>query len=315
RLSTEAGSGDPSRQRLMLTLGATRLPMDANSLGGGSIAGVMRFRDEDLPAMRERARALALGVATAYNEQQKLGVDGSGNPGKPMFALSASPAADCALSCVLPSGSALATGYAMSAELAASNKGDLSVASFAPDPEAPGSRQAVTLRFNASANAFEVTDKVTGAPTGVALSYTPGQPIRYDGHAITLQGTPGDGDRISVVPTADHAADNRNARAMLALADQKHVQVPGVAGGSSFGDAYAAMLADVGTRARSAQASESVSLRLLDDAKSAQAANSGVNLDEEAARLMQHQQMYQAAAKVIQAAQSMFDTLLQATSR
>ena len=36
---------------------------------------------------------------------------------------------------------------------------------------------------------------------------------------------------------------------------------------------------------------------------------------EEAARLMQYQQMYQAAAKVIQAAQSMFDTLLAATSR
>ncbi|MCL4183812.1 MAG: hypothetical protein KJ011_10245, partial [Burkholderiaceae bacterium] len=64
-----------------------------------------------------------------------------------------------------------------------------------------------------------------------------------------------------------------------------------------------------------AQASESVSTRLLGDAQAAQAQLSGVNLDEEAARLMQYQQMYQAAAKVIQAAQSMFDTLLAATGR
>jgi flagellar hook-associated protein 1 FlgK len=41
----------------------------------------------------------------------------------------------------------------------------------------------------------------------------------------------------------------------------------------------------------------------------------GVNLDEEAARLIQSQQAYQASAKVLQVAQSIFDTLLQTTGR
>ena len=41
----------------------------------------------------------------------------------------------------------------------------------------------------------------------------------------------------------------------------------------------------------------------------------GVNLDEEAARLLQYQQSYQAAAKILQVAQSVFDALLDATSR
>ena len=36
-----------------------------------------------------------------------------------------------------------------------------------------------------------------------------------------------------------------------------------------------------------------------------------VALDEEAARLIQYQQSYQAAAKVLQVAQQIFDTLLQ----
>ncbi len=36
-----------------------------------------------------------------------------------------------------------------------------------------------------------------------------------------------------------------------------------------------------------------------------------MNLDEEAARLIQFQQAYQAAAKMLQVAQSVFDTLLQ----
>ncbi|MFN9708077.1 MAG: flagellar basal body rod C-terminal domain-containing protein, partial [Burkholderiales bacterium] len=37
----------------------------------------------------------------------------------------------------------------------------------------------------------------------------------------------------------------------------------------------------------------------------------GVNLDEEAARLIQFQQSYQASAKVLQIAQSLMDTILQ----
>ena len=42
--------------------------------------------------------------------------------------------------------------------------------------------------------------------------------------------------------------------------------------------------------------------------------NAGVNLDEEAARLIQYQQAYQAAAKVMQIAQKAMETLLATTS-
>ena len=47
-------------------------------------------------------------------------------------------------------------------------------------------------------------------------------------------------------------------------------------------------------------------------AESLRSSTSGVNLDEEAARLIQYQQSYQAAAKILQVAQSVFDTLLDA---
>ena len=46
-------------------------------------------------------------------------------------------------------------------------------------------------------------------------------------------------------------------------------------------------------------------------AENARSSQSGVNLDEEAARLLQYQQAYEAAAKYLQVAQSTFDTLLQ----
>ena len=44
--------------------------------------------------------------------------------------------------------------------------------------------------------------------------------------------------------------------------------------------------------------------------ENARAEVSGVNLDEEAARLLQFQQSYQAAAKFLQVAQSAFDTMI-----
>ena len=42
---------------------------------------------------------------------------------------------------------------------------------------------------------------------------------------------------------------------------------------------------------------------------------SGVNLDEEAAKLIQYQQAYQASAKMIQIAQNIFDSLIQGLGR
>jgi flagellar hook-associated protein 1 FlgK len=42
---------------------------------------------------------------------------------------------------------------------------------------------------------------------------------------------------------------------------------------------------------------------------------SGVNLDEEAAKLLQVQQAYQASAKMLQVAQGIFDSVVQAVGR
>jgi flagellar hook-associated protein 1 FlgK len=81
--------------------------------------------------------------------------------------------------------------------------------------------------------------------------------------------------------------------------------------GVSITDAYANALADVGVRVQSANTTAKMSASAAADASSANAESTGVNLDEEAARLIQFQQSYQAAAKMLQVAQSVFDTLLQ----
>jgi flagellar hook-associated protein 1 FlgK len=69
-------------------------------------------------------------------------------------------------------------------------------------------------------------------------------------------------------------------------------------------------LAAVGVSVQSAGYAATQSAAIAADAKSAVAEKAGVNLDEEAARLIQYQQSYQAAAKILQIAQSVFDSLL-----
>jgi flagellar hook-associated protein 1 FlgK len=57
-----------------------------------------------------------------------------------------------------------------------------------------------------------------------------------------------------------------------------------------------------------------MSASISDTAAAAVSSGSGVNLDEEAARLIQFQQSYQAAARMLQVAQALFDTLLRVAS-
>jgi len=67
-------------------------------------------------------------------------------------------------------------------------------------------------------------------------------------------------------------------------------------------------------RVQGARASADISASVASQAEQVRSSHAGVNLDEEAARLIQYQQSYQAAAKVLQVAQSLFDTLLQAAA-
>jgi flagellar hook-associated protein 1 FlgK len=106
-------------------------------------------------------------------------------------------------------------------------------------------------------------------------------------------------------------ADNRNALALAALQREK----------LAFGDtatvqgAYAQMVADVGSRTRTAELNATAQRGLLMRAEEAHSAVSGVNLDEEAAKLLHYQQAYQAAAQAIAVAQTLFETVIAAMRR
>jgi len=161
--------------------------------------------------------------------------------------------------------------------------------------------QPVTLTFTA-AGSFDVAGTGTGNLTG--QTYTPGTAINFNGWSLTLFGTPRPGDTITVGANANFAGDNRNALSLAGLGSARIVD------GQTPAQNFAATLASVGGQARAANFDSTVQGAIRDDAVAAEQSVTGVNLDEEAANLMRYQQAYQAAAKVIAAAQTVFDTLL-----
>ena len=191
----------------------------------------------------------------------------------------------------------IATALPVAAETGAANGGDVRVVSLEVGAGSVNTSP-VTIQFLAG-NQYTVNG---GAPTG----YSPGSGIAFNGWTITLDGTPAVGDTVRIAATANPAADNRNARALQALGDAAIVD-----GGKAI-DRYASLIGDIGLRTQSAKSSGEMSQRIHEDAERARTAMSGVNLDEEAARLLQYQQAYQAAAKVLATANEMFRALLAA---
>ena len=81
---------------------------------------------------------------------------------------------------------------------------------------------------------------------------------------------------------------------------------------NSIAESYGQLVARVGVQAASANLDREAAESLLTQAVARRDSISGVNLDEEAARLIQFQQAYTASAQIITVARQIFDTLLSA---
>lgn len=80
----------------------------------------------------------------------------------------------------------------------------------------------------------------------------------------------------------------------------------------NYQDTYGRLVERVGTDTKVAQMDRSASEAVLRNTIAQRESVSGVNLDEEAVRLIQFQQAYQASAQIISASQKIFDSLIQA---
>lgn len=384
QLKTVPGDADSARTRLMLDIHGKQVEMSESTLGSGEIAGLLRFRDQDLLAVQASLGRMAAAFAGAYNAQQARGLDANGKRGQAMFEVgkpvvqaadhntggaklevsvldtSKLKAADYRLSydgsvyqledvvsksrrefaqmpievdglsirqasgamaagdsmmiqagtayagrmrSVLRDGSAIASSDVMTVNGSPANKGFTTVKQLAEDEEGKGGLDPVKVTFTAN-NRYRV--EVNGNAVGAEKEFEPDKPfdVEANGWTLTLSGRPAMGDVLEMKKRSAPRQDNANAREMTLLADRHNVD------GATFSQAFASLLSDVGSRALQAKTSEKASAKMLEGAKTVLANRSGVNLDEEAARLLQYRQAYQAAAKVIQTADEMFNSIL-----
>lgn len=228
---------------------------------------------------------------------------------------------------------ALAVASPVAGNMGAANIGSLQQTALIARSNPPATVP-VTLTFT-GANTYTRSDD----PSGTVFNYLSGQAIEatlpdvpltapptYSNPlvdwSIVLKGTPQPGDTYSVhyvldTPAndpfiqgkADYKLNSGNATAMMNLRDVAMFD------GAAMTDGYAGMISQIGIRTQSANYSTTVSTSIAINLEKDRNGVAGVNLDEEAAKLLQFQQAYQASAKMIQIAQGIFDTLMQSVSR
>jgi flagellar hook-associated protein 1 len=206
----------------------------------------------------------------------------------------------------------LAAASPLQAERGNGNTGTATIASLAVVDPAADPQQTASINFTSASGNYdwELRDRTSNALLSSGSgTWQPGQAIALNGFELRLDGVPASGDQFTVAQTAYPGVSNGNALAFASLRDQTFI------GGESITDAYASAMAGVGVSVQGARTAADASGAVASQARDRVSAETGVNLDEEAARLIQFQQSYQAAAKVLQVAQSVFDTLLQTAGR
>ncbi|MBW8847065.1 MAG: flagellar hook-associated protein FlgK [Burkholderiales bacterium] len=226
---------------------------------------------------------------------------------------------------VLDNGSGIAAASPLTASTSVNNTGTVSVDSiYAVNANFDLTKAPMTVEFGDPdpANTANLQYTLTLADGSVLNGiWSSGQPIGNQpaagidlGFELRTNGVPRKGDKLALDPTTYTSTNNGNAKAFLNIQTDTFVGKR-LQPGATITDAYASAMSDVGARVQSANYLSGVSTSVASDSEASRAGQAGVNLDEEASRLMQYQQGYQAAAKVLQTAQTLFDELMRIAAR
>lgn len=168
----------------------------------------------------------------------------------------------------------------------------------------PQPARATDLRItDAATGAIELLDRDSGHSIASGWLDARGQATIGD-YQVTLTGRPAEGDRFTLTPNRNPAGDGRAALAMAALASGDR------APGGGFAQMLAELTSDVGARTHAANLKAQAEAAGHEALSRKMAEMGAVDLDTEAARLIELQQAYQASAQTLTIARQLFDTIL-----
>lgn len=165
--------------------------------------------------------------------------------------------------------------------------------------------------FPAGTTIASITNGTTFVTSTAAVpAAATGQTIQvgntFNGWVAQISGTPAAGDVFSIGPNTNATGDNRNALLLAGMQNQNLM----AGNTTTFQGAYGQLVGEVGAKTHELDVTSQAQINMTAQTVAAQQSISGVNLDEEAANLMSYQRAYQAAAKAMQIANTMFDALL-----
>ena len=167
----------------------------------------------------------------------------------------------------------------------------------------------ITVKFS-TGTAYQIVDNATQTVLAEReLQLDPNsatQSMSYRGLRLEFSTAPKAGDQFIIDGNRDGIGNNETMLQLVALEDQRLMP-----GGLTITEAYIERVNQVGNVARQAAISEQALEVVYQQALEARDSISGVSLDEEASALVRFQQAYQANAKVMQTAMSLFESILQ----
>jgi len=165
--------------------------------------------------------------------------------------------------------------------------------------------QQLQVKFTDASN-YQIIDATSKAVLAERQYDADAARISYRGLTVSLSASPSAGDSFMIDANADGIGNNEALLDLVALEDAKIMP-----GGLTLTEAYIERVNQVGNIAQQASVSRDALEVVYNQAQEARDGIAGVSLDEEAAALVRFQQAYQANAKVMQVASTLFDAILQ----
>ncbi|KHK02154.1 flagellar hook-associated protein FlgK [Desulfovibrio sp. TomC] len=301
-------------------------------LTGGSLAGAFEFRDEELGGYQASLDAMAKSMVWEVNRIHSQGagltnfaaVQGTNSVADSSYSL-VDPSSGLAYGNRLQSGASMVYAYDSTGVCTASNAVTFTPGDSLDDIVAqinagfPGVLSASVVNNQLSiigqnGNTFQFGSDSSGLWAALGVNTLLTGSTASD---LAVNGVVGnDVNRVCAGHVGTNGlvakGDNTTAKAMTALEDTKvgFFVTGNAATSQTLGDYYAALVGKVGSDTATASYQASYQTTLAAQLNEQQLAVSGVNLDEELTNLIKFQHSYQAAAKLISTADSLFETVL-----
>lgn len=224
------------------------------------------------------------------------------------FLIQPTAAATQGLSLLLTSPSQIASASLVQATAGSDNTGTGSISSASvTDPTTwEANTDTYTISFTSPTGYTVTNSEGTQVASG---SYTSGTPITFEGAQVTLTGTPAAGDTFTLSSNSTaNTGDNTNVLAMISALSASALD----GGTTSLNGAANDLVTQVGALTQQAQSNASAQQSVNESATDSLNNADGVNLDQQAALMVQYEQAYQACAQMISASTTMFDSLITA---